>query len=330
MARDDITRKAANTGKSAARRVLTRRSTALSRRAVAVARGAAALATVAKPVLAARSGKRTTRTIVEPSRRARSLFSSAPSAGVVVAEGDSWFDYPWTDVLEELEDEHGFEVHDVARAGDRIEDMAYSDGQLAKFARALEKVLRDGKVPRAILLSGGGNDIAGDDFHMLLNHATAPKPGLNEALVEGIIDQRLRASYVTILEAITAVVDHYLTARVPILLHGYDYAIPDGRGFLGGWGPLPGPWLAPGFDRKGYPPRLDARTRIVGELIDRFNAMLARMVALPGLEHVRYVNLRNTLSSPGNHRDQWANELHPTPDGFARVARTFADVIEKG
>ena len=36
------------------------------------------------------------------------------SVGVLVAEGDSWFDYPWIDVLSELEDVHGFEVESVS------------------------------------------------------------------------------------------------------------------------------------------------------------------------------------------------------------------------
>ena len=49
---------------------------------------------------------------------------------MLVAEGDSWFDYPWQDVLRMLEDRHGYDVESVAHKGDRIEDMAYSGGQL--------------------------------------------------------------------------------------------------------------------------------------------------------------------------------------------------------
>src|SRR5262245_10980447 len=46
------------------------------------------------------------------------------SRGVLVAEGDSWFDYPMTDVLRILEDHFGYEVESVAHKGDRIENMA--------------------------------------------------------------------------------------------------------------------------------------------------------------------------------------------------------------
>ena len=56
--------------------------------------------------------------------------AEAGSAGILVAEGDSWFNYPWTDILRLLEDEHGYEVESVAHYGDTIEEMAYSGGQL--------------------------------------------------------------------------------------------------------------------------------------------------------------------------------------------------------
>ena len=42
--------------------------------------------------------------------------------------------------------------------------MAYGGSQLDELTRRLEKLLRQGIVPRAILLSGGGNDVAGDEF----------------------------------------------------------------------------------------------------------------------------------------------------------------------
>src|SRR5215831_11803792 len=54
---------------------------------------------------------------------------------VLIAEGDSWFDYPWTDILRILEDEYLYDVESVAHKGDRIEDMAYSGGQLEEFTR---------------------------------------------------------------------------------------------------------------------------------------------------------------------------------------------------
>src|SRR6476660_2822339 len=157
-------RKAVLRGEERAREVLAFRQTRLRVRAKAV----------------------TSRTVVErasllaaPTKTLGALGAPSP-AGVLIAEGDSWFDYPLHDVLEMLEDEHAYDVESVAHRGDRVEDMAFSPGQLEDFARRLEKVLRRGDVPRAILLSGGGNDIAGDEFGMLLNHARSPIAGLND------------------------------------------------------------------------------------------------------------------------------------------------------
>jgi hypothetical protein len=94
-------------------------------------------------------------------------------------------------------------------------------------------------------------------------------------------------------------------------MHGYDRPVPDGRGFAGGWGPLPGPWREPGFRSKGLE-NLAETTRIAGDLIDRFNRMQRDVAATTGFAHVRYLDLRRTLSSGPAFKTWWANELHPT------------------
>ncbi len=254
------------------------------------------------------------------------LAALGPEArDVIVAEGDSWFDYPLHDVLRLLEDHHGYEVESVAHKGDRVEEMAYDRGQLEEFTRRLEKLLRKGTVPRAILLSGGGNDVAGTELRVLLNHAASSIAGLSRTIVEGVIDERAKAAYVYIISKITAVCEQRMGRRLPIIIHGYDYPIPDGRGFLGGLWLLPGPWLEPGFREKGFD-NLDVNRRIVRELIDAFNAMLNDVRSLPGFEHVHYLNLRGTLASADYH-DDWANELHPTGRGFERITARFAALI---
>jgi hypothetical protein len=110
-------------------------------------------------------------------------------------------------------------------------------------------------------------------------------------------------------------------------VHGYDKPVPDGRGFLGGAWLLPGPWLRPGFHRKGFPDPSQNR-QIVGDLIDRFNEMLTSVVNLPVFDHVHYVDLRNLLPTTGNHEKWWDNELHPTKKGFELVAGKFQDVLK--
>jgi lysophospholipase L1-like esterase len=313
MAADKTTRQALKIGRRKADEVLAFRATALQRRSRALAKHAARV-----PAEAIRAPA----VVAMP----QALAAAAGSAGVLVAEGDSWFDYPWTDVLRLLEDEHGYDVESVAHKGDRVEEMAYAGGQLEEFSRRLEKLLRHGRVPKAILLSGGGNDIAGSEFGMLLNHASSAIAGLNDHVVSGVIDQRIRVAYLTILAAITRISEKWLKRPLPILIHGYDYPVPDGRGFLGGWWFLPGPWLEPGFREKGFED-LKARKAIAKALIDRFNRMLKGVCALSEFRHVTYVDLRNTLSSDANYKQFWENELHPTPKGFALVADCFVNAL---
>jgi lysophospholipase L1-like esterase len=260
-------------------------------------------------------------------RIARDLRRSPRSAGVLIAEGDSWFDYPLNDVLRILEDDHLYDVESVAQKGDRVEDMAYSGGQFEEFARRLEKLLRNGKTPKAILLSGGGNDIAGDELAILLNHAASSLPPLNDDIVRGVIDVRLRSAYASIVSGITRIASEYLGAPIPIITHGYAYPVPDGRGFLGGWWFLPGPWLKPGFDRKGHT-NVQANTGVVEDLIDRFNDMLVSISADPGFGHVHYLDLRPSLwNDSSRYKQHWANELHPNERGFKIVTAEFARVI---
>lgn len=249
--------------------------------------------------------------------------------GTLIAEGDSWFDYPFHDILRILEDYHGFDIDSAARRGDRVEDMAYSDGQLEELTRRIEKILRnDNNAPRAILLSGGGNDLAGEEFGMLLNHANSVIGGLNLNVVEGVIKERVKIAYVTILSKISRICQRRIGYSLPFIVHGYDYPIPDGRGFLGGWWLFPGPWLEPGFREKGFT-KLEERTEIARKLMDYFNEMLQEVSSLSDFSHVKYVDLRGTVSVSKNYKDDWDNELHPTEEGFKRVARKFADVIDK-
>ena len=312
MPTNQTTRKALQIGRKQAQEVLTFGTRALRKRAAALK---------AKPtqVRSLRAGE------IDP--RLLRAVGAAQTSGVLVAEGDSWFDYPLNDVLRMLEDYHAYEVESVAHKGDRVEEMAYGLGQLEELTRRLEKLLRQNVIPKAVLLSGGGNDIAGEEFGMLLNHARSAVAGLNEQVVSGVIDERIRTAYVTILIAVTQICEQRLNQRLPILVHGYDYPVPDGRGFLGGWWFLPGPWLEPGFREKGFE-KMTERIRLIKQLIDRFNSMLKEVAGMSEFPHVRYIDLRSTLSIGANYKTYWANELHPTQRGFELVTNRFAAALE--
>jgi hypothetical protein len=192
----------------------------------------------------------------------------------------------------------------------------------------VEKVAAHGVAPKAVLLSGGGDDIAGKEFGMLLNNAESQIAGWNGEIVDGLINTRIVTAYKSMLVAIDEICRTHFKTTPPILVHGYDYPVPDGRGFLGGW-PFPGPWLEPGFREKMFAD-LSANVQLMRDIIDSFNNMLAALVKDPAFANVRYLDLRNTLSTNLNdYQLWWANELHPTEKGFSAVADKFADALSR-
>jgi len=273
-------------------------------------------------------GKRQAREVLAR-RETRATREAARGVnGLLIAEGDSWFDYPFNSVLEELE-RLSYRVESAAHKGDTVEEMAYDPGQLNKLAALFEKLGRTGDTPRAILLSGGGNDVAGPELGVVLNHKQSGLEAVNDDVATGVFQGRLRFAIASLISAVTELARKNFGRVVPVLVHGYDYPVPDGRGYLGGFWVLPGPWLEPSFRQKGYAD-MKERIRVMVDLIDRFNDMLDGLAGQSGLEHVSYVNLRGTLSNElegMRYKEAWANELHPTDAGFKTVAAEFHKVL---
>lgn len=263
------------------------------------------------------------------------VSTTAQTAGYLLAIGDSWFDYPIHDILTRLDDNYGYNIESSAHRGDPIETMVSRVGQLDKFARCMDKIVALGASPKAILISGGGDDIAGNEFGMLINNIDLqPIPGWNDQILAGVIDTRIAAAYRLMFLSVNSYCQRDRGRTFPILVHGYDYPVPDGRGFLGGGWILPGPWLKPGFDEKLFTD-LNATTQMMMTVIDRFNAMLQNLVQEPGFANVNYIDLRGTLSNkPADYEQWWANEIHPNAggifggqDGWGAVAAKFQAVL---
>ena len=256
----------------------------------------------------------------------RGVAAASGSAGLLVAEGDSWFDYslfdtvPRVDIVDDLRELHGWRVENVANKGDNLENMAYDEDQLRALIKVLKRLKDNDDKPDALLLSGGGNDLAGAEFALLLEHAASERGAVNAVILDELVDQRLRAALTAWVGAATRACEKFYGDRVPIVVHGYAHAVPDGRGYLGGGAILPGPWLGPAFDRKRYHEDLQARTKLMATVIDKFNTMLDAACDSPSFRHVTYVDLRSVLRSGRNYRRFWANELHPTSRGFELVA----------
>ena len=240
-----------------------------------------------------------------------------PRALAGVALGDSWFDYDFTamfldgghDLIDHLDHSGLLNVFRLSVAGDTLEHMV-NGRQMDNAVHAINVIN-----PDFVLVSGGGNDLAGSDGVRLERFLTPG--GLDRVAAFVMIGGAFRKTYQTLIDEVRKV-----ASGLPIIVHGYAHGIPDGRGVIHPLRhhPLAGPWLKPAFDRKGVP--AENRQAIVVELIDLFNAMLRELAAEnPGVHHI---DLRPVLRPTPI---DWANELHPTSAGFKKVAEVFERTI---
>jgi len=262
------------------------------------------------------------------SRYERSL-ESAPAAEFfadrpyLVAEGDSWFDYApaGLDIISCLRLFHGYRIDTVAKAGDTLDNMAWGtdyDRQWHRDRPQLEKTLAAVRKrrPRVVLLSGGGNDVAGEELSAYLNHRDSGGSALRESYAATMIGDYYAGAFRHIARQIWSV-----EPEAQLLLHGYGHVVADGRAVLRfpfGFQFI-GPWLRPALTAKGYDQR-SLQDPILRTLIDRFNDMLAALAASDSRLH--YLDLRPLIGP-----DDWANELHLRNSAYQRVARLYAERI---
>jgi len=264
----------------------------------------------------------------------------ALSAGAVpvligVAQGDSWFDYvpaffedPLNgDLLGHLHRTERYNIFKAATAGDTLENMSYGTGvggdgsakppEIDTALNAVKTVQ-----PAFYLLSAGGNDMAGSNgvnLEFYLNHALTNLAPLRDNRVVETFTTFNRAALEFIIQKVKAA-----KPGIEIFIHGYDYAIPDGRPVFKapfGWNFI-GPWLLPAFERQRRSPA-STRQTIIKTLIDRHNETIASLAnADPQVHHI---DCRGVLDS---NTTDWANELHPTAKGFGKIAAKFDQVLQ--
>lgn len=258
------------------------------------------------------------------------MLAAAPTKPVGVAEGDSWFDYLPAyfqdgvrgDLLGHLKHSGRLNIRKVAKAGDSLENMIYGssvDRRYQPLPAQIEDTLStiQNYNARFLLFSGGGNDIAGTELEAYLNHASSGLPAVQQVDMDEAFNVAFPKAFEVLIARVKAT-----SPGIHIFLHGYDYSIPDGRGVIR----IPfgyqfiGPWLLPAFARKRIGPAPE-RQRIMNLFIDRFNEMLDRVSQ--GHENVHYLDLRGTLHGQA----EWSNELHPTAEGFGKIASKFERAI---
>jgi hypothetical protein len=235
-----------------------------------------------------------------------------PDWPVIISDGDSWFSFPiHANTIDDLDDMAKRKISLLRLEKDGAKALQIVGGkEKAKLAEYLHRY-----PVNALLFSGGGNDVVGEDLLPLLKQR---QPGMTwqqciNDMTAGPRIEGIRSVYLDLV--------HLRNENRPdckIYIHGYDWAIPSGRGAVM-WGIKVGPWMKPYLEQKGITDPGDQRA-IIRELLRRFNEMLAGIAQQPNVVRVETLG---TLAET-----EWNDELHPSRTGFQKIAGKFRDKLK--
>jgi hypothetical protein len=246
---------------------------------------------------------------------------------VILAEGDSWFEYPMADdLLMPLGERYA--ILSLAKAGNSFAEVG---DQNELFPRLNDPP--GGKQFHIVMLSLGGNEVMGriEDFTHENEVSRADEdyllPKFDEMLYGAPDRPGIRDKFDEIVGRIVR--DH----EQHVILHGYDY--PDPRFPRERTeGPNGSQWIGPPLWYERDIGSLTTYREVVNQMLDKFNAVVAEVAGRPEYRgRVHYVNLRGTIGQRSKLFDGddmlWADEIHGTTDGFRRLARQFEPVIDR-
>lgn len=254
-----------------------------------------------------------------------------PGAIRILAEGDSWFAYPKggiffgkpanvIDHLNAIKDDPDLIIRDTSSNGDEAVGMMCGESKfdLVKCLAANEYDI--------LLFSGGGNDIVGAyDFEFFLN---TYQPGFSSMQCIRIdrFQRRLEQIRNAYCDLVELAADYSRNRAIRIVTHTYSIAkpIPQGAEFFGGLVKIDGArsWMYPYLMSKGIvDPQL--QIEIVTYMLTRFRDMIVGLAQTDAYrDRLIVVDTHGTVKD-----DEWLNEIHPTSEGFARVAKR---IFEQG
>jgi lysophospholipase L1-like esterase len=249
-------------------------------------------------------------------------FNQNAYAKLLLAEGDSWFAWgylnlrPSPNVLTSMRFAAATATLSYAYSGHTSGDMA----RMAISAGVYQEM--SARRFKAILLSGGGNDL----FDALRQgHILKPHDGDAtdiEAWIDPVALGKLRdyvaANYRQIISWRRRPAT--LNRSTPILLYTYDTPMPRPAKAEFMNMPAAGPWLWPALNDVGAPAALHLAitrrlTQHLAETILEFDAPT---------DGIHVVDTRGKLvpAQPGSTGDSedWANEIHPNESGYRKIA----------
>ncbi|NOX40000.1 MAG: SGNH/GDSL hydrolase family protein [Alphaproteobacteria bacterium] len=224
----------------------------------------------------------------------------------VITQGDSWFAFPFVkpvDVSENLA--NLMPVFSLGCPGDDVADMS-GDHKLADLIAALSETQAD-----IVALSGGGNELIGDDFPSVLK-----TPLKARLAVEYVDADRLQRKATKVIRGFEKILLALVAVKpdVQICAHSYDY--PFARR-------AEGTFLGPVLDDLGVPD--EYWNGICAHIIDQFDAALVLLSNRYPKNFFR-VDLRRIS---GNDIANWSDEIHLNSETAKLAANEFLVQFKK-
>ena len=244
----------------------------------------------------------------------------------ILAAGDSWFWYPKNNNLLEALARNGklksyyANMVRIGKNGETLANFVDVDGRPGKYSNELNYLLKplilDGFT--VFMVSGAGNDAI--DYSLALKSDCTgiidPAGCFDDDGMHGLLKNISQSIGLLLHEVISAF--QRINQQPCIFLHGYDYPVPDGRGFA----PLPGitttgPWLSTAMNNCKVSVDLNFRKAIAKILIDKHASVFQQYQN--STSKIYFIDSRGTLRTDDNYKKDWDNELHPTNSGFNQI-----------
>jgi hypothetical protein len=281
---------------------------------------------------------------------------------IVLAEGDSWFNYPviLTDIIDRISMDKDLAVYSIASGGDWLLNMLNAREYVEELSISH---------PDWFLISGGGNDLVGsrrlatilepngnsEEYERnewarhLISHAEKQEIPLEPCFFDGL--KYLSKDFYALLMffhlqyyfLINGVLNgggkhHPKFDGIRIITQGYDYPrpsfkkklginpfrwyIPFIRIFLGH-----GTWLKQPLQIRGINDS-ENQQRVMYAMIYLFNEMMIEMGGVFNKHQpapkVFHIDSRDSVGKNG-----WTDELHPKPSHFIKTGETFINCIKQ-
>lgn len=226
----------------------------------------------------------------------------------LILVGDSWFWYPFNNLATEIASKLK-EKHVLLVLGDNgAEAQQYFTKYKKSIALGFEWYAADCK---ALLISGGGNDIAGsNDFLPILLSNCSNATTVAECYRPGqpdFIMGKIKDAYRDLIREFRK-----YNADAPVFCHNYEKAWPTGEGVFG-----PADWLKEPMKTAQVPTHL--RHDMFVDMLTRLNTIQEELKKPEeGLGRIEVIESAGTLPDT---EDIWANELHLKPAAFKKMVK---------